>query len=502
MKPGPAYNIEAAPTTAKLEEEELMKKFFDQLQKKKLLGHFSSLSIALLFLISLTLSGCEGSGGAVGAVGPSGLAGADGTSGPAGPAGPAGPGGEAGPEGPAGPAGPIASVERSEPVLTVTDTPLIDAATLKGWFDAGLVNAGVGENVVILQVGTLSSYASNHIPGAYHWNTADDGASGPLRADRLEGLSTLDGQMISGDMMDRILQRSGVNLDSTIVLTFPGTALANPARAYFTLRYWGFPRERIKLLNGGDNAWQEAATGYGIGTYGLVSWVPPLHASNTFSVRKNGALRDDLRTSLGEMIMAVEANLTSIAATGNRLVNIVHQTSTIPSGQPPTLATAIARAASAFSTGAYFKTAVELEAVLSNSGEGGIWGVFAQGLPSIVHCATGQSVAPIFFAMDGILGLNVSLYDGSTNQWNQYKDNSGVAGALAPPDDWRTDLHGRTPDGVAKTTSADVINPLLKQYYEWQKIIYPDLKLDDPRFNQTESEDIMYLGAGTGRFVY
>ena len=31
-----------------------------------------------------------------------------------------------------------------------------------------------------------------------------------------------------------------------------------PSVAYWTFRYWGFPRERVKMLNGGDDAWEVA----------------------------------------------------------------------------------------------------------------------------------------------------------------------------------------------------------------------------------------------------
>ena len=31
-----------------------------------------------------------------------------------------------------------------------------------------------------------------------------------------------------------------------------------PAVAYWTFRYWGFARERVKMLNGGDDAWDVA----------------------------------------------------------------------------------------------------------------------------------------------------------------------------------------------------------------------------------------------------
>jgi 3-mercaptopyruvate sulfurtransferase SseA len=374
------------------------------------------------------------------------------------------------------------------PRQTETATPLITAEVLKEWFDLGLINADQGENVVILEVGTVANYL-NHIPGAYHWNTTDDGQSGPVRMERLEGLSVEPVQVVTGEIMDRVLRRSGVNSDSTIVITYHGTSLFDPTRAYFTLRYWGFPKERIKLLNGGKNDWEAAALANSWGsTYGLTTVIPPAKTSNTFSVRENKSLRADLRASLSEMIQAVDANLLNIAATGSPLVNIIHQASTIPLGEPPTLATAINRAVSAFTDTGYFITAEELEDVLFDSGVGGALGEFVEGLPSIVHCATGQSVAPIFFAMDAILGWEVILYDGSTAQWNKYKAKADGTAGVVPNDAWRTDLFGRTPAGAVATTTFNVIDPILNMTY---------LQNDDPRANQAENEDAAYMAAGS-----
>jgi 3-mercaptopyruvate sulfurtransferase SseA len=376
--------------------------------------------------------------------------------------------------------------------LTRTETPLITAATLKEWIDRGLVNSNEGENVVILEVGTTASYSGAHIPGAHLWSQPE------LVMTRLEGLAAAGNSVVTGAVMDQVLQPSGVNRYSTIVLTYPGTGLNNPARAYFTLRYWGFPKERIKVLNGGNSAWDTAVldNGWPAGTYGLTAEIPLPDNSNTFSVSENKSLRSDLRYSLGEMIQAVDANIAS-GATGPA-VNIINQSSVIPAGQPPTVATAIARPASAFSAAGSFRSAAEIEEILFEGKLDGVpvqqsVGEFKQGLPSIVHCASGMSAAPIFFALDAILGLDVALYDGSTNQWNAYKAKAeGITGTV-PNNAWRTDLFGRTPEGVPTTTNTNIIETSLNLYYT---------STADQRANQVETEDAEYMAAsgssGTG----
>lgn len=204
--------------------------------------------------------------------------------------------------------------------LTLTPTPLIEPATLKSWMDRGLVNAAAhSENVVILQVSAPADYAAAKIPGAHLWDRTTE-----LNATRLEGLGESTTMTVNGATMDDLLQRAGVSRHSTIVLSFDGTSYNNVGRAYFHLRYWGFPKDRIKLLNGGNNAWTAAVTEnlWDAATYDLTD-AATLASNSNFSVRENGALKEELRYSIGEMLQAVDANIASMAADTTRTVNII-----------------------------------------------------------------------------------------------------------------------------------------------------------------------------------
>jgi 3-mercaptopyruvate sulfurtransferase SseA len=367
--------------------------------------------------------------------------------------------------------------------LTITETPLITAETLKIWVDQGLVNSDATENVVILATDTVANYTAAHIPGAYLWDSASE-----LTMTRLEGLAEAGSSVATGGMVDQVLQRSGVKKNSTIVITYTGTNLNNPARAYFTLRYWGFPKERIKMLNGGNPAWAAAVTTntWDAETYGLTAIRPLNQTSNTFSVRENKSLRTDLRYSIGEMIQVIDSNNASITATSQPKINIIQQTSSTPA-----LATAIGRAGTWFVDNGYFRTAEEIKAILLNERDAVLYpgleaiplgpGDFVEGLPSITHCVTGISCTPIYFAVDAILGWDIAVYDGSTNQWNAYKNRaSGVVANAA----WRTDLYGRSNGVQADYTGATLIDPDLNFHFQ---------TVNDPRANQTENEDILYM---------
>ncbi|BCA78877.1 selenite/tellurite reduction operon rhodanese-like protein ExtH [Desulfuromonas sp. AOP6] len=396
-------------------------------------------------------------------------------------------------------------------VQTRTETPVITAEQLKSWFDAGLVNADGNENVVILHLDATTEdlpdnpgtyiFTGSTIPNAYLWDTRVE-----LSMTRLEGLGNAGSSVITGPMMDAILQRAGANKYSTIVITGPafslnsgGTPIVNwaPARAYFTLRYWGIPKERIKFLNGGVSAWSAAYVAnpdwdtttfanWDLDANGLTTKRPIEYTNNTFSVRENYQLRDDLRYSIGEMIQVVEDN-----TDGSQEFNIIHRTSAASS---PTLLSAIVRDTTELFTPDWaYKTAdailtdvvFDTDAILDPTKESGV-GDFVEGLPTITHCASGMSCAPIFFSLDAILGWNVAIFDGSTNQWNAYRG-LPAEDRVIPNDAWNTSDLSTNPAALAvdsKGNTYDIIDPILNSRY---------MTVDDPRANQIENEDSEYM---------
>ena len=101
-------------------------------------------------------------------------------------------------------------------VTTKTATALIQAADLKQWTDSGLVNkAGGHDRVVIVEVSTETNYNGAHIAGAQYVNLAND-----LTESRYEG-PMLTGQLVpSGTKMDALMQKLGIDANTTIVFTF------------------------------------------------------------------------------------------------------------------------------------------------------------------------------------------------------------------------------------------------------------------------------------------
>ena len=62
--------------------------------------------------------------------------------------------------------------------------------------------------------------------------------------------------------MDEIIRRTNIDSDAIIVIT--GSRMTSIGRAYFNFRYWGFPRQQLKVLNGTSATY--AAAGFALQT--------------------------------------------------------------------------------------------------------------------------------------------------------------------------------------------------------------------------------------------
>ncbi len=333
----------------------------------------------------------------------------------------------------------------AEAVTTQTATALIQAADLKQWADAGLVNKVRGyDRVVILDISGNATDGSNaydtvgHIPGAQLIATG----SNAFKAERAEGPLNKNGEMVcTGATIDTLIQNAGIDGNTTIVLTSNAastTGAINVSRAYTTFRYWGFPKTRLKVLDGGNKGWTDAG-------YALTSMVPTIQKS-TYGVAQNGTtnVNTDMRVSLSEMITYV----TGIAA-GNAdnvtIIDTVRGSATTVNAKisGPTAdlidATkftpfdgAIKGSFSYFAPrmltgGMYFKDAATIKADISAAF--GTDGVTALGDANrdatktfISLCRAGNYASIGYFILDGIAyydsSVDVKWYDGSLGQWN------------------------------------------------------------------------------------
>lgn len=346
----------------------------------------------------------------------------------------------------------------SSAVTTKTASALIDAETLKGWVDAGLVNKALGsyDRVVILDIsadatdnrGTVETTDDvkynlyntvGHIPGAQLISAG----SNAFKAERAEGPLNKTGEMVcTGETIDALIQNAGIDGNTTIVLTSnaaSATGAINVARAYTTFRYWGFPKNRLKVLNGGNAAWDAA--------YDFTTVVPTIKKS-TYGVAQNGTtnINTDVRVSLSEMIQYVKgiaagnADKVTIIDTVRGTTATVNATVSGPTADliDSTKFTPFDGAVKGsysyhatrmLTSGMYFKDAAQIRADLvaafgtagteeSKLGEAGLDGTKT----FISLCRAGNYASIGYFILDGIAYYNstvdVKWYDGSLGQWN------------------------------------------------------------------------------------
>lgn len=376
---------------------------------------------------------------------------------------------------------------------------LIEPATLKTWIDDGLVGneTGYGDKVVIIDF--RSPADSERIAGACRLEGAD------LTAARFEGVGDAAPLVATGAQMDAAIQRLGIDENTTIVFTTGGSAYL-ATRAYWTFRYWGFPKERLRLLNGGNAAF---ASEYST----LMTTEVPNPTPSTYSVRNLDSLNDDLRASIGEFIEIISTDLSNSTTdivfdargdsyyTGSKATSgLLGGDVVVVDGHPE--GGQFLSQGELFSAGK-FKTAEEIEALFEAKG-------WAPGMKATVYCTSGYSATPLFFALDAILGADVQLEDGSWSQIGKYSSEASEGGQLPTNSPWAIDRY-LDPATYTYNQSAAYPGPLAIETLDAESAVNPqdapftaNTPADDSDVvqSQVEAADIAYAdGSGTTSFV-
>lgn len=323
---------------------------------------------------------------------------------------------------------PTTEVTPEEPQAAPAGSVLIDPDTLNEWIAAGRLNNDGADEIVILDV---NNAVTDHIEGAQMWLTSG------LAMTRTEGPADAFTSVLDAASMNAILDSFGIDADTTIVLTSGGSRPFYPSRAYFTLRYWGFPKERIKVLDGYNVAWEDAG-------YSLTSDVTAAQASTGYTVTELAGYNGDLRMSLTEMISAVTAtggvaldmrgddrsvrsNSFAGRIRGDRYLPYVSLYENAAAVTDPLTSEVVVP------QDLRFLPADELEAVFADAGVDNSRKIYT-------YCTSGYIATTGFLALDGVLGWDVAVYDGSWNQWGKMSDYADVTGGSLPSDSiWRTD---------------------------------------------------------------
>ncbi len=190
----------------------------------------------------------------------------------------------------------------SDPKAESTATSVLVSPTqLDGWITSGYGIDSSGFNkMVILDVasetGGTSYTGSGHVQNAFIMDTGSD-----LAATRSDGVSNTISMVATQTQMNSLIQRTGIDGNTVVVLT--GDSLLNVGKAYFDFRYWGFPKNRLKVLDRTNAAYSKAG-------FSLVTTVPPAPAPSSYTVCQL-TQNTSLRAPLSEMITLAEGGISN-----------------------------------------------------------------------------------------------------------------------------------------------------------------------------------------------
>ena len=188
----------------------------------------------------------------------------------------------------------------SDPKVEATSTSvLISPQTLNGWITNGYGTDQYGFNKIVVldgasETGTTSYTGSGHVPGAFRVDPTAD-----LNTARSDGVSDVISEVATKSQVEDILHRTGIDEKTVVVIT--GDSMFNLSTIYVTLRYWGFPKERLKVLSGTNKVYTAAG-------FSLETTVPPAPAASTYSVCQL-TQNTSARASLSDMINLAEGKV-------------------------------------------------------------------------------------------------------------------------------------------------------------------------------------------------
>jgi thiosulfate/3-mercaptopyruvate sulfurtransferase len=244
--------------------------------------------------------------------------------------------------------------------------------------------------VVVLQVGTPTTYAAGHVPGARPVALAD------ISTTREESALSL--ELPSTDRLTQWARSVGITDDTRVLVVPANDTVQSATRVMFTLEVMGLG-DRAVFLNGGFLAWR--AAGLPVETGAAVALAP---STGPLTVRRDSAhvaVITDVAAEMGDGGTAIiDARLPQFyRGQGGGYPRPGH----IPTAVNIPLVTV---------TGEHgaFKSPAELRALFAAAG-------VEAGQSVITYCHIGQQASVLWFAARE-LGHPTRLFDGSFQQWS------------------------------------------------------------------------------------
>ncbi|MEF9427004.1 MAG: hypothetical protein L0956_07475 [Candidatus Mariimomonas ferrooxydans] len=306
---------------------------------------------------------------------------------------------------------------------------MITSESLNSWVKNGFGGDSFGNTrMAILQIDTEDNYDDfGHVPGAFF---VDQKAGTDLKDARNDGIIKVNAQVPTRSMMDAMIQRTGIDGATLIVIT--GNNMQIMGRLYWNFRYWGFRKGRLKVLNGTLDDY--TAAGYPL------TWTPtPEPEPSTYSVCEHNQSTsvDKFRASLEEMRnVAADSDPATLPLDIRTPEEFNGEQSSITDNK--VAFTGRIRGAKHLqwedlleggTASNYFKSKEDIEAIITVTG-------MDSSKTAYLYCQIAQRTSVSFLALDGILGWSAKMYDGSWLEWGNLSDDEGTLESDSP---WRTD---------------------------------------------------------------
>ncbi len=254
-------------------------------------------------------------------------------------------------------------------------------------------------NIRVVEVDEdTAAYEVAHIPGAIAWHWRDD-LHDPLKRDFIDGAG-----------LQKLLQKSGVGPDTTVLL-YGGNNNWFAAYAYWYLKYQGF--DNVKLLNGGRKKWERENRPMTADRPAVSAASAPPKLSGARSAIR--ALRDEVLTKQGGKAVFIDVRSPE-EYRGELLAppHLPQEQAQVPGHVPSANNIPWSKAADEDGT---FKSPADLKELYGPTGA-------AEGKEIIAYCRIGERSSHTWFVLHELLGYtNVKNYDGS---WTEYGSLVGV----------------------------------------------------------------------------
>ncbi len=274
-----------------------------------------------------------------------------------------------------------------------------DLLVTSDWLATQLENP----KLVLLHVGEKPEYDAGHIPGARFLDLHD--ISSPMTMDT----TTLALEMQSPDQLRQSLERLGISDDSRVVIYYGNDWVSPSTRALFTLQYAGLGA-RASILDGGLPEWKR-------GNRPVTTVVPAAPKRGTIEARPATSLvvdANDVKAHLHTPGFAIVDARNTIFYDGP----IQPASGTMANGQPrrPIVPNHLPGAVnivfeSVFDDTNHLLPETRLRELFAAAG-------VKPNDRIIAYCHVGQQATALLFAAE-TLGYNVSLYDGSFQDWEK-----------------------------------------------------------------------------------